>query len=62
VTGVAEPITLSGGTLSTSTGTSSVTAPITITGASTIDVDGTQLTISNTISGTGSLDKEGAGT
>jgi autotransporter-associated beta strand protein len=62
VTGVAEPITLSGGTLSTSTGTSSVTAPMTITGASTIDVDGTQLTISNTISGTGSLDKEGAGT
>jgi autotransporter-associated beta strand protein len=62
VIGVAEPITLNGGTLATSTGTSSVTAPMTITGASTFDVDGTQLTISNTISGTGALDKEGAGT
>ena len=62
VTGLAEPITLNGGTLAVSTGTSSVTAPMTITGASTMDVDGTELTISNTISGTGSLDKEGAGT
>jgi mucin-19 len=62
VSGVAEPITVNGGTLATSTGTSSVTAPMTITGASTFDVDGTQLTISNTISGTGALDKEGAGT
>jgi autotransporter-associated beta strand protein len=62
VTGVAEPITLVGGTLATSTGSSSVTSPMTITGASTIDVDGTQLTLSNTVSGSGSLEKEGSGT
>jgi mucin-19 len=62
VTGVAEPITLAGGTLATSTGTSSVTAPISISGASTVDVDGTQLTLEGVISGSGSLEKEGAGT
>jgi autotransporter-associated beta strand protein len=62
VTDVAEPITLTGGTLATSTGTSGVTAPITITGASAVDVDGTQLTMSGVISGSGSLNKEGAGT
>jgi mucin-19 len=62
VSGVTEPITLAGGTLATSTGSSSVTSPMTVTGASTIDVDGTQLTLTNTISGAGSLDKTGAGT
>jgi mucin-19 len=62
VTGVPEPITLAGGTLATSTGTSSVTAPISISGASTVDVDGTQLTLEGVISGSGSLDKEGSGT
>jgi autotransporter-associated beta strand protein len=62
VTGVAEPITLAGGTLATSTGTSSVTAPISISGASTVDVDGTELTLSGVISGSGSLEKEGNGT
>ena len=62
MTGVAEPITLNGGTLATSTGSSSVTAPISITGASAVDVDGAELTLSGVISGTGSLDKEGAGT
>jgi autotransporter-associated beta strand protein len=62
VTGVAEPITLAGGTLATSTGTSSVTAPISISGASTVDVVGTQLTLEGVISGSGSLEKEGSGT
>jgi autotransporter-associated beta strand protein len=62
VTGVAEPITLAGGTLAASTGTSSVTAPISISGASTVDVDGTQLTLEGVISGSGSLEKEGSGT
>jgi autotransporter-associated beta strand protein len=62
VTGVAEPITVVGGTLATSTGTSSVTAPISISGATTIDVDGTELTLSGIVSGSGSLEKEGAGT
>jgi mucin-19 len=62
VIGVAEPITLAGGTLATSTGTSSVTAPISISGASTVDVDGTELTLEGVISGSGSLEKEGGGT
>jgi hypothetical protein len=62
VTGVAEPITIAGGTLAVSTGSSSVTSPMTVTDASTIDVDGTELTLSNTVSGSGSLEKEGSGT
>jgi autotransporter-associated beta strand protein len=62
VTDVEEPITLAGGTLATSTGSSSVTSPMTVTGYSTVDVDGTSLTITDVISGTGSIDKEGAGT
>jgi autotransporter-associated beta strand protein len=62
VTGVAEPITLNGGTLATSNGSSSVTAPIALTGNSVVNVTGTQLTLSNTVSGSGSLDKTGAGT
>jgi autotransporter-associated beta strand protein len=62
VTGVAEPITLNGGTLATSTGTSSVTAPVSLTANSIIDVDGTALTLSGTVSGVGGIDKTGAGT
>ena len=62
VTGVTEPITVNGGTLSTSTGSSSVTSPLVISGSSAIDVDGTQLTLTGIVSGTGSFDKTGAGT
>ena len=64
LTGVAEPINLNGGTLSASTGDSSITGAISLLGNSNsaIDVDGTSLTISSVISGTGSFDKTGAGT
>jgi autotransporter-associated beta strand protein len=59
---VAEPITLNGGTLATSTGTSSVTSPMTLSANSTISVTGTLLTVTDPISGTGGLTKTGAGT
>ncbi|NCW75114.1 MAG: hypothetical protein EBW06_11275, partial [Gammaproteobacteria bacterium] len=58
-------ITNNGGTLSTSTGTSSYAGVMTLGDDSTIDVDGTQLTISTAI-GDGSngygITKEGSGT
>ncbi|NCV52884.1 MAG: hypothetical protein EBW65_10380, partial [Gammaproteobacteria bacterium] len=60
-----ETITNNGGTLSTSTGTSSYAGVMTLGDDSTIDVDGTQLTISTAI-GDGSngygITKEGSGT
>ena len=60
-----EAITNNGGTLSTSTGTSSYAGVMTLGADSTIDVDGTQLTISTAI-GDGSngygITKEGSGT
>jgi autotransporter-associated beta strand protein len=62
VTGVAEPITLAGGTLATSTGTSSVTAPVALTANSSISVTGTSLELTNVVSGSGGLTKTGSGT
>jgi autotransporter-associated beta strand protein len=60
-----EAITNNGGTLSTSTGTSSYAGTMTLGADATIDVDGTQLTISTAI-GDGSngyaITKEGTGT
>jgi autotransporter-associated beta strand protein len=61
VTGVAEPITLAGGTLATSTGTSSVTAPVALTANSAISVTGTSLALTNVVSGSGGLTKTGSG-
>ncbi len=58
-----ESVTLNGGTLATSTGTSSFAGPIALdTGSPTVDVTGTELALSNVISGTRSLTKTGAGT
>ena len=60
-----EAITNNGGTLSTSTGTSSYAGTMTLGANSTIDVDGTQLTISTAIgdgSGGYAITKDGNGT
>ena len=60
-----EAITNNGGTLSTSTGTSSYAGTMTLGANSTIDVDGTQLTISTAIGDGGNgyaITKEGNGT
>jgi autotransporter-associated beta strand protein len=60
-----EAITNNGGTLSTSTGTSSYAGVMTLGADSTIDVDGTQLTISTAIGDGGNayaITKAGAGT
>ena len=59
----AEPVTLSGGTLQTSTGTSSFAGGINLTADSTVSVSGTQLTLSGQITGGAGSDiaKTGAG-
>ncbi len=58
----AEALTLNGGTLATSTGTSSLSGAVTLGAASTLSVAGTQLTLSGIISGVNfGLTKSGAG-
>ena len=58
----AEPVTLNGGSLSTSTGSSSLNGDVTLGANSTVNVSGTQLTLSGVISGANDLTKGGAGT
>ena len=56
----AEAITLKGGTLATSTGTSTFAGAVALgTGDGTVNVAGTQLTLSGVISGTNALTKTG---
>ena len=60
-----EAITNNGGTLATSTGTSAYAGVMTLGADSTVDVDGTQLTISTAIgdgSGGYAITKDGNGT
>jgi mucin-19 len=58
----AEAITLNGGTLATSTGTSSLSSAVTLGASSTLSVAGTQLTLSGIISGVNfGLTKSGTG-
>ena len=56
-----EALTLNGGTIKTSTGTSSFAGAIALGGNSTFNIGGTQLTSSGLISGGYSLTKSGAG-
>jgi filamentous hemagglutinin family protein len=56
-----EAITLNGGTIKTSTGTSSFAGAITLGAASTFDVSGTQLTLSGIVSGSHGITKNGSG-
>ncbi len=57
------PISLNGGTIGTSTGTSSLSGNVTLGATSTVDVSGTQLTLSGNISGSGyGLVKTSSGT
>jgi filamentous hemagglutinin family protein len=58
-----EAITLNGGsTLSTSTGTSSLSGAVAMGAASTVNVGGTSLTLSGVVSGAYALTKSGSGT
>lgn len=58
-----EGVTLDGGTLQVSTGTSSFAGTVTLsTATSTINVSGTQLTLSGQLTGTQGFGKTGAGT
>ena len=59
----AEAVTLNGGTLATSTGTSSFAGPVTLGANGNVDVGGTQLTLSGVIGGAGfGIAKQGSGT
>ena len=58
----AETITLNGGTLATSTGTSSLSGGVTLGANSFVAVAGTQLTLSGIVSGANGLTKSGTGT
>ena len=58
----AEPITLSGGTLKTSTGSSSLSGNVALGADSAADVGGTALTLSGIVSGSFGLSKAGTGT
>jgi autotransporter-associated beta strand protein len=57
----AEALTINGGTLLTSTGTSSLSGTVALGGNSTVTVDGTELTLSGDISGSNALTKSGSG-
>ncbi|MCC7486515.1 MAG: autotransporter-associated beta strand repeat-containing protein [Burkholderiales bacterium] len=61
----AEPVTLAGGTVATSTGTSSFSGPVSLTANSVASVTGTQLTLAGVVGESGGsfgLTKVGAGT
>ena len=57
----AEALALNGGTLANGAGSGSLAGVVTFTGASTVNVAGTQLTLSGANGGTGSVDKTGSG-
>ena len=58
-----EAVTLNGGTLATSIGTSGFAGPVTLGANSNVDVGGTQFTLSGAIGGAGfGIAKEGSGT
>src|SRR5210317_832568 len=62
--GTTESVTVNGGTISTSTGTSSFAGAITLGANSIFDVDGTQLTVSGNVTDGGNIyniDKTGTG-
>lgn len=61
VTVGAEAITLNGGTLLTSTGTSSLSGAVAMGANSSVNVSGAQLTLSGVVSGAYSLTKAGSG-
>ncbi len=58
----AEAVTLNGGTLAATTGTSSLSGAIALGADSNLNVSGTQLTLSGVVSGANALNKTGAGT
>ena len=58
-----EALTLNGGKLATTSGTSTFAGPVTLSANSTVDITGTQLTLNGAIGGAGfGLTKTGAGT
>jgi len=58
-TGINNPLTLGGGTLSNSSGVNTLSGPILVNGASTIGVPGGSLTLSGAISGSANITKTG---